>query len=290
MSWSHSHAPAIALMLNLRKPRCFRVLGYMDAPRSSLCNRESKSSHLTSLHVSLSLSLNLFYTLPFALQLSHLTSLCSLLTSLTISIRPLLTEATAASLSLLLSPSSYPPYFPFLSPSSHNFWNRQTLLEPTPQQQHWAFGFCPLGFSVCLILFISLSLSGLFLKSAFKKNLPFILSTRDRHLVFITSLSPHVHWHHCLSPLPYVCFTFPASSLHQTHNCSLSTSGFICFIQLFPHCFHRLFLSSLFLFLPSAVWLSSYSFGPLFLFIVWLCVQYSFASGNCGRKFCMIGN
>lgn len=141
------------------------------------------------------------------------------------------------------------------------------MLELTPGQQSWAFGFCPLGFSICLILSIFLSLSSLLLKSAVKKKKkvlrPFIPSTGDSRLVFITPFSPHVHRHHCLSPLPYVCFTFPASFLHQTHDCSLFTSGFICFTQLFPDCFHRLFLSSPFLFLPAAASLSSYSFGQL---------------------------
>lgn len=44
------------------------------------------------------------------------------------------------------------------------------MLESSPRQQNRAFSFCPLGFSVCLDLSISLSLSGPFLKSALKKK------------------------------------------------------------------------------------------------------------------------
>ena len=68
-----------------------------------------------------------------------------------------------------------------------------TLLESTPrQQQHWAFGFCPLGFFVRLIPFISPSLSELLLQSAFlkKKKNPFFYSANWRQTPALPSRTP----------------------------------------------------------------------------------------------------
>lgn len=142
---------------------------------------------------------------------------------------------------------------PFLPPSAsaHHRCNREALQESTARWQIWAFGFCPLGFSICLVPSIFLSLCRLLLKSSF-------YSVNRRQTFGLHHLpSPHEHQHRCLSPLPCACFTFPTSSFHQMHDCSVFTSGFICFIQLFPDCFHHHFLGSPFLFLPSAASLSS---------------------------------
>lgn len=100
-------------MLNLRKLDASESLGPWTLLSSSLghkellCNRESNSSHLTSLCVCFSLSFNLLYTLSFSLPLPHLTSL---LTSLTVSISLLLTKTTSTFLSPLMSFSFYLPY------------------------------------------------------------------------------------------------------------------------------------------------------------------------------------
>lgn len=159
-----------------------------------LGNRESRTWNLA-------MSLNLLYTLPFSLQLPHLTSLHSLLTSLSVSIRPSSHWKHCYLFVCLCLSTFHTSLFP-------SFRLSTSLLK----QRDFA------GVSAGHLVSV---LSGLLLKSAFlKRTLPFVPSTGDRLLVFIIPLSPHVH-HHCLSPLPYVCFTFPASSLHQTHDCSL---------------------------------------------------------------------
>lgn len=87
-------------------------------------NRESKTSHLTSLHLSVSLSLNLLYTLHSQTPSLNL----SLLTPLTVPISLVLTATNATSLSLLLSFSFGLSYFSLsFLPPHHIIVERERL-------------------------------------------------------------------------------------------------------------------------------------------------------------------
>lgn len=155
------------------------------------------------------------HTLHFFLKPPHLTALHSLNLSLS---GPVPTKTICY---LFVSPAvSFSTSLPLLCLITDHS-NRKALVELTPKQQNWIFGFCPLGFlSVsfylvfCPFLFFFAPPS----KISFEKKSFYILSSRsrDRKSVLNAPLTAHIHLHYCLSFLPNTCFTFQQSSLHQT--------------------------------------------------------------------------
>lgn len=284
MSWSHSHAPAIALAEY--EKNYMPQSPWARRERTLLSSSFTHKEHLKwgALDLILNFSASPSHCLltcptprPFFLQLLHLTSLFSLLTCLSQHLSPSLLASFSLEppmsvyLSCCLSLLPFPCFsLSFLSASSHNRNRGFDGVDATVAELgSWS--------SSCGLFNLSHSVFCLFLKSAkiwkqkkWKKEISLFFPVNWRQTFGLHYLAPSSRTPFIIVCLPRLMSVSPSQHplSHQTHNCSPFTSGFICFIQLFPDCFHRLFLSSPFLFLPSVASHPSYSFGPLFLFRV----------------------